>query len=423
MSAYSNIQSLFRRRYGPYVNPMPGDNTLAKAMKFIPQNLRPGEDFRFPVQLTLEHGVTHNTDATAFSVSSVQDSTTSVASLEGAEILVAGNIPYAVIAKAMNGEGAYFPAMDYKVKALTQAGELYRELSLMYGSGSSSTLAASLATVNASVSGANLAAPQVVNITRATWSAGVWNHMVNALVDIYQSDLATSRATEVTVTAIDPTQNRITLTKSGSSATVAAGDVIVQRGSGLTACVGVKGILQNTGSLFGISAATYPLWRSLIHSAGSTVLSLSSIQQMAAKLANNGLKKGGTLFVSNATFADIVIEMQADERYSNPAAPDAKQTGTYNILVKSPCGPINIAMHGFQQQGFAYFIGNGLGIRVGETDNTFSLPGTNKWFYVELESNAGCQIRVYSKQAPMLKIPYHCAIVNNIQNNADTTPT
>jgi hypothetical protein len=421
MSAYSNIQSLFKRRYGPYVNPIPSDNTIAQYMSFVPQNLRPGEDFRFPVQLTLEHGVTHNVDETAFTISSVIDSTTGIANLDGSTVLIAGNIPYDVISKAMNGDSAYFPAMDYKIKALTQSAELYRELNLMYGGGTDSTLLAELGTVSASVSGADLGTPQVVNLTRATWSPGVWNTMVNGIVDIYQSDGSTERATGVTVTAIDPTQNRITLTKSGSSTTVATGDVLVARGSKAKQCVGVKGILQNTGSLFGISAATYPLWRSLIHSAGSTTLSIATIQQMGAKLANNGLTSGGKLFVSAATFADLVAELQADDRYNNPGA-DAKQTGHYNLLVKTSAGPVDVAVHKFQQQGFAYFLAKGIGKRVGSTDNTFSLPGTNKWFYVELESSAGCQVRVFSNQAPILTVPYHCAIVNNIQNNGDTTP-
>jgi hypothetical protein len=421
MSAYSNIQGLFKRRYAQYVNPLPSDNTLADEMKFVPQNVRPGEDYRFPVQMQIEHGVSHNTDETAFTVAGVIDSKVETANLDGSTILVAGNIPYDVIAKAMNGDSAYFPAMDYKVKALMMGGELYRELSLGWGGGTGAATGAEVAVVSSSVSGANLGATQVVNITRATWSAGVWNLMTGAEVDILQSDGDTSRETGVTVDAVVAATNRVQLTKASSSATVAANDKIIVRGGEDTTCYGVKAILENTGSLFGISAATYPQWQALNYSAGSATLTVAKIQRMGALLARNGLSKGGKLLVAPETFADLVEELQDHDRYPNPSG-DAKQTGFYNLLVKSPCGPIDVACYKFQQQGFAFFLAKGTGKRVGSTDLTFSLPGTNKWFYVELESNAGCQIRVFSNQAPILTIPYHCAIIDNIQNNADTTP-
>lgn len=420
MSAYSNIQGLFKRRYAAYVNPLPSDNTLADAMGFVPQDVRPGEDYRFPIQTGVEHGVSHNSDNTAFSVASVVDSTVSVASLEGTTILVAGNLPYDVIAKAMNGDAAYFKAMDYKVKALMQGGELYRELSLAYGGGGGAAVAAEIAVVSASISGADLNATQIVSITRATWSAGIWNTMLNARVDILQSDGDTVRAAEVTVTAVTTSNNRITLSKSGSGATVATNDKIIMRGSEDKSCYGVKGILQNTGTLFGISAATNPFWQALSFSAGSATLTIAKIQNMGALLSRNGLTKGGDLFVPPEAFADLVTELQDHDRYNNQT--DAKQTGFYTLLVKSACGPITVHCYKWQQQGFAWFLGKGVGKRVGATDLTFSLPGTNKWFYVELESSAGCQIRVYSNQAPILTIPYHCAIITGIQSTADTTP-
>ena len=427
MSAFANIQALFKRRYGPYVNPLPSENTMAKYASFVAQNVRPGENYNFPVQLGIEHGVTHNTDNSAFALNSVVDSVVKNAQLDGSTITIAGNIPYDVIAKSMNGEGgAYMEAMDYKVKLLMLSGEHYREANLLYGGGTGATLAAELAVVNASVSGANLAAPQVINITRATWSAGFWNNMTNALVDIYQSDGMTLRETEVTVQAQDPTKNRLTLFKSGSAATVAAGDKIILRSSKAKSAYGLQAILENTGTLFGIDAATYPQWRSINFSSGAAALTAVKIQQLTSRLKNNGLDGGGTLFVSAATFADLVDELDDRDRYiqqAGSALPEMKQTGANNITVKSPVGPVEIAVHKHMKQGIAMFCARDKVYRVGSTDLTFSLPGTNKWFYVELPSNAGAQIRVFTNQAPIITVPYHSAIVSSIVNAADTTPS
>lgn len=422
MSAYSNVSGLFKRRYGPFVNPLPSDRTLAKDLPFIEQSLRPGEDYRFPLQSSIEGGVTHDVSKTAFTLNSVVDSTVQIANLTGASILVAGNIPYDVIGLAMNGDGAYMSMVDYKVKALMEAGELYRELALAYGGGTGAAAAATIAAVSTSVSGANLGATQVVDMTRATWSAGIWNKMVGQKVDILQSDGDTSRATEVNVDAVAHTNNRVTLTKSGSAATVAAGDLIIVRGGEDTTCYGIKGILQNTGSLFGISAATYPFWQAETYSAGSAALTIQKIQDLGARLSRNGLEKGGKLYVAPETFADLVTELQDHDRYVNPQG-DAKQSGLFSLTIKSACGPIEVVCYKWQQQGFAWFIGSGVGKRVGAFDLTFSLPGTNNRFHVELESSAGVQFRIMTNQAPLLTIPYHCAIVTNIQNNGDTTPS
>ncbi|MEK9722399.1 MAG: hypothetical protein VW405_02790 [Rhodospirillaceae bacterium] len=422
MSAYSNISGLFKRRYAPFVNPLPSDRTLAKEMKFVPAELRPGEDYRFPLQSGLEGGVTHDTSETAFTLNSVVDSTVQVANLDGASILVAGNIPYDVIAKAMNGDGSYMTMVDYKVKALMQAGELYRELALAYGGGTGAAVSASIATVSTSVSGANLGAGQVLDMTRATWSAGIWNNMVGQLVDILQSDGDTSRETDVTVDAVAHTNNRVNMSKAASAAVVATGDLIIARGSEDSTCYGVKAILQNTGSLFGINAGTYPFWQAETYSAGSASLTIQMLQNIGARLSRNGLDKGGKVFVAPETFADLVTELQDHDRYVNPSG-DAKQSGLYTMTIKSACGPLEVICYKWQQQGFAWVIGNGTGKRVGSTDLTFSLPGTNNRFHVELESTAGVQFRIFTNQAPILTVPYHCAIITNIQNNGDTTPS
>lgn len=421
MSSLTNISALYKRRYGPFIHPLANENTIADYAGFIPQNVRPGENYNFPVEMSLEHGVTHNRDGSAFTLNSVVDSVVVNAQLDGSEILLAGNTPYRVISKAMHGDSAYEQAMDGKVDRLMRGGELYREANLLYGCGSSSAASANVGVINASISGADLGTPQVVSITRATWSAGFWNHMINALVDIVQTDGSTSRETDVSVTAVVAANNRITLDKSGSSATAAATDIIVLRGARTKSCEGLQAILENTGTIFSIAAGTYPQWQALSFSAGSAALTLAKIHHMASLLAQNGLTTGGKLFVNAATFADVANEFTSRERYNNPP-PGAKRTGTSNISLDTSCGVIDVAIHTYMKQGIAMFLAEGVTKRVGSTDLTFSLPGTNRWFYQELATAAGCQIRIYSDQAPVIEVPYQCAIVTSIQSSADTTP-
>jgi hypothetical protein len=422
MSALNNIQALLKRRYGPYINPMPSIDAVASLAKFRTAE-RVGENYNFPVQLGLEHGVTHNTDGTAFTLNSAVDSVVKNAQLDGATIMLVGNIPYDVVAKmAVGREGAYMDAVDYKVEAMMQSGELYRELALLYGPGTGTALA-ELGVINASVAGADLNAGQTVNITQGTWSAGLFNNMVGALVDVYLADGATLRAADVTVTAVtDPTINRIKLTKSGSAVVVAATDKILARGAKGKSCTGIQAILENTGSLFGIDAAVYPQWRSINFSAGgaSSPMTVAKLMQLLSRLKNNGAKNGGTYLCSASQFAQFTDELDALDRYAQPM--EMKQTGMSSLTVKSPIGTVTVQIHEYMKQGIAMFLAKGVTRRIGATDLTFRLGMSREWFWKELDSAAGSQMRIYSHQAPVIEIPYHCAIVTSIESDGDTAP-
>lgn len=427
MSSYTNWTPNFKKRYGKWVNPLPSEMTLADFAPFVERTMRPGRTFDFPVKVQNEHGQTHNADHSAFGLNAAVDSVIKEASLQGAEILVRGNIPYGVIAKGMQGAGdgneggSFWESIDLKVENLMVSGELYREIDLAYGCGTGSALSANIGAVNASVSGANLAAPQVVNLTRGSWIPGLWIQMVGSKVDIYQSDGSTLRESDVTVSAPVVNQCRLTLTKAGSSATVAAGDLIVPASARTKSCYGIQAILENTGSLHGIDASAYPMWQSVSYSAGSATLSRQKINRMAAQIFPNGLTKGGKLFVSGPTFADLAEEADALQRFTDNGRDVARQSES-RLEYKSSVGTITVELYKYMKQGIAFFLANDSVKRVGETDLTFAVGKSQRWFYKELENNAGSQLRIYSSQAPCIEVPYHCAIVNNIVNGGDHTP-
>ena len=424
MSALVNIQALLKRRYGPYINPLPSVDSMAQLAKFRTAE-RVCENYNFPIKLGLEHGVTHNTDGTAFTLNSAVDSVVKNAQLDGATIMLIGNIPYDVVARMAAGrEGSYMEAVDYKVESMMEGGELYRELALMYGPGVGAAVTSELAVVNASVSGVDLDPGQTVNITQGSWSAGLWNHMVGAIVDIYQSDGTTVRALEVTVTAVpDPTKNRLALFKAGSTAVVAANDKIVARGSKGKSATGFQGILENTTTLFGIDAAVFPQWQAVNFSAGgaSSPMTVAKLAQLFSRLKNNGAKGGGKYCCSAAQFAQFTDELDALDRYIQPM--EMKQTGMSTLMVKSPIGPVEVQVHEYMKQGIAMYFGNGIPRRIGATDLTFRLGMSREWFWKELDGAAGSQMRIYSHQAPVLEIPYHCAIVSSIESDGDTAPS
>jgi hypothetical protein len=313
-----------------------------------------------------------------------------------------------------------------KVTTLAKSGDFYREIALHYGPGPGSTALCDIGVVSTIVSGTNLGAggPIVCDLTRASWSVGLWNNLVGGYVDIYEADGATLVESDVEVTAVDPTHNRITLSKSGVTTDVDATDKIMPRSAKGRSCVGVQGILENVGSLFEISAATYPQWRSVSYSVGGA-MSRAKIMRLAARLQQNGLKDGGKLFVNGNAFADLAEEANELQRFvgNNGAEGSVTFQGQQNLSYKTPAGIIEVAVDLVQKQSLGFFIAKNTGIRVGSTDNTFSSPGSRQWFFQELEGKAGARIQLFGNQAPLLKIPYWCAELTGIASNADTTPS
>lgn len=420
MSALQNIQALLKRRYGPYINPLPSVDSLAQYAKFRTAE-RVGENYNFPVKLGLEHGVTHNVDGTAFALKSAVDSVVKNAQLDGATIMLIGNIPYDVVARMAAGrEGSYMEAVDYKVESMMEGGELYRELALLYGPGAGATLLAELAVINAVVSGADLNAGQVINITQGSWSSGLWNHMVGAFVEIYAADNQTLIADEVTVEAVpDSSINRLKLTKAGSGVSLAGGQKILARGAFAKSCVGTQAILENQGILFSIDAGVFPQWQAVQFNAGGA-MTVAKLAQLFARLKNNGAKGGGKYCCAAAQFAQFTDELDNLDRYIQPM--EMKQTGMSTLIVKSPVGSVEIQIHEYMKQGIAMFFCANTLRRIGATDLTFRLGMSREWFWKELDGNAGSQMRIYSHQAPVVEIPYHCSIISSITSDGDTAP-
>lgn len=422
----SAIQPLLKIRYGDFINPQPSDDTVAKLAPFVPQQSRGGRTYNFPVYLGLPHGVTHDDTRTSFTLNAAIAQTFEEATLTGSSIVVRENVAYSDVFATTQGVsqgggagGAYMSAWDAATMGLMASGELYRELALLWGPGSTSTAASNIGVISSAISGADLAAGQVLNITRASYIPGLWPKMTGAKVDVYQSDATTLRAVGCTVSSPVISTNRITLTKAASAAVVAAGDIIVPQTALDVSCYGLDAIADNTGSLFGISAATYPQWRATSQAVGSTTFNRAVIIGALARTKAYGAKDGGTLLCSGAQVADLIDEAAELRRDTSPT--DVVVHGASAITYSTPVGPVKVQVHNYMKQGQALYIPSGKVKRVGATDLTFD-NGRNEWFYQELPDSAGSQLRIYSEQAIICEEPWQMIKFTGIESTYDTSP-
>lgn len=415
--------SLLMRRYGDVANPIPGEQTLAKDLKFLTQ-YKTGEDFRFPVRLGLEQGATYNTDHGLATLNAAVDGTYSVASLEGAEIFLRATFSYGEMSRLSANKGrsdkAFDQAVGLKIANLMDAGEQHRDISLLYGAGSSGL--ANIGVVSA-VPVASVGGVVTLNISRATFIPGFWQEFIGGKVDVYTAGGAIRNATtDLQVTGVDITRCRVTLTGlQAETNAIVATDVFFLKGARAKQMVGIQAILENTGTLFGISAATYPQWKGVQYAVGGA-LDFDKVAEGLSNAADNGLTSGCTLYVNPRTWTDLMTNEAALRRRTSDSS--KAKSGYGDLEFEMNCGVVKVKQYRYMKQGIAIALPTQDWHRVGSTDLTFTLPGSpNEFFYRELETQGGSEIRIYTDQAVCSEAPFRSVLFSGISNSADCIPS
>lgn len=422
--AAPNTGALLMRQYGEIANPVPGEKTFAADIKFVSQELRTGEDFRFPVRLGLEQGATYNTDHGAFALNAAVDGDYQVAALEGAELAMRATLSYGEMSRLSQSKGrssrAYDQGIGLKIANLTDAAEQHRDMNLWYGAGSSGL--ANIGVVSA-IAVAASSGVVTINISRATFIPGFWQDFRGGSVDVFTAG-GTQRNTNalLKVTGVDRERCRVQLTgNTTDAAAVAANDLLFFRGARAASMVGMQAICENSGSLFGISAATYPQWKAVQYAVGGT-LNFDKVAEGLSAAADNGLSEGCTLYVNPRTWTDLMTDEVALRRYVGERSEKARP-GFNELEFVLNCGPVKIKPYRYMKQGLAFAIPTQEVHRVGSTDLTFTLPGSpNEYFYRELDGNAGAEIRCYTDQAIVAESPFHIVEFTGLSNTADCIP-
>jgi hypothetical protein len=315
--------------------------------------------------------------------------------------------------------------------------ELYNELMLMYGPGPTTTGLSNIGVIATTPvfagTGPNYgsATHPIVQLTQATWAAGIWNNMGSgggtssgALVDIYQSDLTTLRVADVQIEGVvDPSKCQVQMFKSGSAVAVAATDVILPKGWINTTSVGVGGILRNTGTFANVSAATNPFWRARSIDLASSAMTASKFLAITAKLMSNGGENGLTAWCNPIVFSDLVDATINNTRWNNSMGDNkVKMQGAETLQFMTAVGVCELKRHSYIKQGEMWLLEPETSMRIGASDITFRGANGNEGFFLELAGAAGSEIRAMSQQAALLTCPYHNAIVTGILSpNADTS--
>jgi hypothetical protein len=410
----ATLDGLFKQQYSSkgIENLIPVNNKLQNMIAFNMKE-KNGSYFNTPVILGLEHGVTYaDEDDGAFALNDSIAGQMKNSQVRGFQMVLRSALAYSAAYRSLGSAQAFQDATKLLVANMLDSVRKKLEVQLMFGQSGIGR------TKNTEADGSNV----VVEIKAEYWAPGVWAGAEKMNVDFYDSTITTKKNTvPAVISAVDFDTQTITITTltTTGAAGLAVGDVILPAGAKDKEMAGLHKILTNTGTLFGIDAAQYNLWKGNVFTPGSygtpVVLTFSIIQQAISKAVEKGLDKDVTVLVNPGHWDDLLVDEAALRRYDSSYESNKAQKGSKSIEFFSQNGTVKIEPSTMVMEGFAYIICPEDFQRIGSTDVTFKRAGTNDQYFKDLENAAGVELRCYSDQALFSVKPARQILIRNLK--------
>ena len=405
----STLNGLFKEVYGDDVKQLiPTSNQLQQLIPLKAGAKRLGNLYHQPVVLAWPGGFTMAAASSgAFSLNSAVASTMKDASLAGAQIVLREYMDYEAAARAASGVNAFVDATKLMFEMMQKSARKRIEAELLYGQ-------VGLGVVQSSSSATS---PTVITFTAASWAPGLWSGIEGSEYDIYNGASQVNTNAALVVSSVDIDARQVTFTGNNTDiAAIAAGNDLYFRGAYGNEAAGVHKILTNTGSLFGIDAGNYNLWKATSYSAGSAALTFNKVKAAVGKAVGRGLDEDVILLVNPKGWDDMMTDLAALRRFVEREGGGSYEIGSEKIVFYSQAGKIEIRPHIMVKEGFAYGLVKSNWLRVGASDLTFQTPGYGGQIFTQLQSYAGFDVRCYYNGALLCEMPARNFIITGIVN-------
>lgn len=399
--ASDSLNAIFKNVYADKIETlMPDIAITSKDIKFVESEKHQGGMYIQPVKLAFSHGATYAGPSTLPNLNAPITSTIRQAQVEAYQFYMREQVSYDVAARAASGKNAFVSSMGYVVETMMESTMQKLEAEHLYGQNNWGTVA--------SVAG------NVITITTAEWGPGLWNGAEQMILDVHTS--AGVFVKNVTVTSVDIDNRAIAV---DNAAGVLATHVIRPKGEFGNGMAGIHTILNNTGTLFGLNATQYSMWRATQFSAGGAALTFNKLLGAAANPSVKGMAKKVKTYVNVKTFRDLVNEFEsARTDYADQVVRKKVERGVESegLMFYYHTGVMEIVSHPMVKEGYAYGLSVGDWRKVGATDVTFKLPGQGDQFFQHMENTPAYELRCMSDYCLFTPRPAANFIVTNIVN-------
>lgn len=371
------------------------DHILTKDIPFE-QGVKLGQQFRQPVYLTRPHGITFAASDSAPTLNAPITAQTKELTFDAYQIIMRDRVSYdAADRMASGGEGSasYISETGDLPMWLRMSHLHYVEMMLWNGQNATGGIG-----VVDSIS------TNTLTLTADDWAPQNYVGSEGMRLDVYTSTTYVKTVSVVSYD-LDFASNKGGTVTVDSAAGITAADILHVAGSYGNTLRGIDDIITETSSQFGQSPTTYNLLKGVTQSCSSGTLKFKTLMYGLAKARAKGLSKKAKLYVSEFTFPDLVDEVEAAR--TDPSRAEASgmrgtkiERGADKITVFSPNGNFEIQVSSYCKKGAAYgLIQDGSWKRLGTSDVTFQVPGSDGDFYMHLENTAGYELRSWANFA------------------------
>lgn len=390
----ATLGGMYKKVYGDGpIFPLPEFSKLQELVPFKKAK-RTGDSYNTCIVLSDEHGFSYGLADVTITLKAAIAATLKEITIKGAQIVGQASLNYDAASRSTSSEAAFMDAGHLVIQNLMTSHSKKLEASLLYGRKGIGTVS-------------SLNSSDII-LTAASWSDGLMMNIVGAKIDVYATG-STLRAGDLTVDAVNP--DTYTLTVSGTTTGIVSTDVLFYSGCvGTTMgtndneCAGLDYIMTNTGSLFGITASSYPAWQAQTYSCGSAPLTMSKVLSGAAKAAaRGGLNEETVLLVHpsswnnlNADQAALVVQSPSNSKAEN---------GFSEIVYRGVSGKIRVIPHSGVKRGDAFLFAPKNLTRIGSQDIDNKTPGGSDDIFFHSATLSAYTIRSYSNQAIFAEKP------------------
>jgi hypothetical protein len=408
----TDLNGLFKQAYADKIeNLIPEESILTRAIKFQGRDYLLGNQYNQPVIVRSEQGFTYSRPNNGtFSLNPASSMKTQNAVVDGFIILEQSGISYEAVARSDN-VNSFRNAVDLVMGDAMESFGRRLEISLLYGQ-SPTGLGQINTSTNVDTTHTTLA------FATGQWSAGLWTPLEGAALDVYKTG-GTAMNTDgaVVVSSIDVVNKTITV--SGSTGDIAAIDTgtdvhdgwlrFYSAGTdGADEAIGLDAIMLNTGTMFGINAATYSLWKANTSAVGGA-LSLAKIQAGVAVAAARGLAEDVDLYVNPSVWQSLSTEQVAYRMLDSSYSAKKAVNGFEALEFFSQNGKLTVMAHKYVKEGEAFMFPTDRAVRIGSSDVSFNIPGTdNGQIFIQNPTTAGFTFRIFSQQSLLVTKPAVC---------------
>lgn len=398
----TSLNGLFKEVYAEKLeNLIPEGTKFMQKVPFSQRKKELGSLYHQPVVLGLEHGITYAgpTDD-AFALDDAINGVIRDAAVQGSQMMLRSRLGIAAASRASSGEPKAFEnATKFLVRNMLRSMARRLEVGMFYG--------------GVGIGDVGSVAGNEITIATSEWAPGVWAGSEQMKIDIYDATSVTLRGTaQVTSVNMDTRTITVDVVPTGTVPT----DVIYFKGAQGKEAVGIHFILTNTGSLFGINATAYTLWRGNELDLAGNPLSFARVQDAIARGVEKGLDSNVCVFVNPRTWSDLLTEQTALRQYDSTYKVSVAEAGHQEITFYGQNGKVEIVPSIFVKEGNAYVLCMEEMLRIGSTDITFRRPDQGDTFFRELENAAGYELRSYSDQALFCYAPGKNTLITGIMN-------